>query len=396
LSQTVAATLERPRYSPGLILEDADLTAAVDYTRNLNRMLFRHLFGCGVICGLTVDASKKCGGITVTVSPGLALDGCGDPVELPRKVEITIDEKTTGQWEGDNNQKFWVVLCGKEKNCAPRSLVCEADEFDGVTQPTRIRSLAEISITRENPKCVCGCPSRADSKPNGQDGANMNMLPGAETSGRGQANGDDDPCQKEHEERDDCAADCGCGTACDCGCCVLLAEVTYDGKLDWVEKHEGIRRLVRPKMVRDHEPKRTSPPYGATSASAVTVTTDNPESPYLDVATGASMTRSEVIERFAGHLAKSGGTLERIEMAELGLAPARKPLEAEVAAKRTAITAEEAKRREEAAAEAEKARLDAEAKDKAKARADKKAEAEKAKAEADKAKAEADDAANKG
>ena len=75
-SQTVAAILERPRYSPGLILEDSDLTAAVDYTRGLSRLLFRNLFGCGVICGLTVKIDTDCG-LNVTVSPGLALDGCG-------------------------------------------------------------------------------------------------------------------------------------------------------------------------------------------------------------------------------------------------------------------------------------------------------------------------------
>jgi len=81
ISKTSVGVLERPRYSPGLILEDSDLTAAVDYTRALNRLLFRSLFGCGVVCGLTVSIGTDCG-LQVTVAPGLALDGCGDPLHL--------------------------------------------------------------------------------------------------------------------------------------------------------------------------------------------------------------------------------------------------------------------------------------------------------------------------
>ena len=120
-SQTVAAALERPRYSPGLILEDSDLTSAVDYTRSLSRLLFRNLFGCGVICGLTVKIDTDCG-LNVTVSPGLALDGCGDPVQLPSPVTIAFDKKKAEQITKDASP-FWVTLCGKEKMCQPRALL---------------------------------------------------------------------------------------------------------------------------------------------------------------------------------------------------------------------------------------------------------------------------------
>lgn len=317
LSQTVAATLERPRYAPGLILEDSDLNAAVDYTHNLNRMLFRHLFGCGVICGLTVTADETCGGITIIVSPGLALDGCGDPVELPKKVEINVDEKTALKWETQVDPKqraFWVVLCGKEKLCAPRSLVCDADDFDGVVQHTRIRAQSEITVTPVNPKCICGCPSRDVVA----DGAAMQAMAGTP---HGPAAPDDDPCQRDHERRDDCVEDCGCGTACDCGCCVLLAKVIFD-KI-WIPQHAGQRRLVRPAMVRDHEPGRTAPP----AAPA-----DDIDTGYRDAATGRSMTRAEVMERLGDYVVKSGGVLEEIRLAEVGLSPGRRALSAGVAA----------------------------------------------------------------
>ena len=56
---TGSSTLVRPRFSPGLLLRDDDLKVGVDYTRELSRLMFRSLFGCGVICGLKVEASER-------------------------------------------------------------------------------------------------------------------------------------------------------------------------------------------------------------------------------------------------------------------------------------------------------------------------------------------------
>ena len=155
-SQTVAAILERPRYSPGLILEDSDLSSAVDYTRSLSRLLFRNLFGCGVICGLTVKIDTDCG-LNVTVSPGLALDGCGDPLQLPGPVTIAYDKRKAEQIAMDA-KPFWVTLCGKEKLCQPRALVCDADDYDGATQATRIRALSEVSISSRSRNAFAAAP----------------------------------------------------------------------------------------------------------------------------------------------------------------------------------------------------------------------------------------------
>ena len=257
-SQTVAAVLERPRYSPGLILEDSDLSSAVDYTRALSRLLFRNLFGCGVICGLTVKIDVECG-LNVTVAPGLALDGCGDPLQLPAPVTIAFDKRKADQL-GTAGTNFWVALCGKEKLCQPRALVCDADDYDGATQATRIRALSEVSILFEEPKCICGCPapdasaSAAPAQP---------ALASAAAAGAVQPAAGRDPCHDEHEARVDCAEECGCGTACDCGCCVLLAKATFavgaDGNGSWTVQHKGIRRLVRAALVADREPGAPPP-----------------------------------------------------------------------------------------------------------------------------------------
>ena len=251
-SQTVAAVLERPRYSPGLILEDSDLSSAVDYTRSLSRLLFRNLFGCGVICGLTVKIDVECG-LNVTVAPGLALDGCGDPLQLPAPVTIAFDKKKADQL-GTAGTSFWVALCGKEKLCQPRALVCDADDYDGATQATRIRALSEVSILFEEPKCICGCPP---PDPQASGAPAQATLAGVAAPAR-------DPCHDEHEARVDCAEECGCGTACDCGCCVLLAKASFavaaDGTGSWTVQHKGIRRLVRAALVADREPGAPPPP----------------------------------------------------------------------------------------------------------------------------------------
>ena len=266
-SQTVAAILERPRYSPGLILEDSDLTSAVDYTRSLSRLLFRNLFGCGVICGLSVKVDRECG-LNVTVSPGLALDGCGDPVQLPSPVTIAYDKRKDEQLSKAGSA-FWVILCGKEKLCQPRALVCEADDYDGVTQATRIRALSEVSISFEEPKCVCGCPPAPEAQAAPADAAATDAATGAASSGgTAQAAPGTDPCHVEHYTRVDCAEDCGCGTACDCGCCILLAKASFAVSADapdgaWTVQHKGVRRFVRAALVPDPGGPGEKPPAPA-------------------------------------------------------------------------------------------------------------------------------------
>jgi hypothetical protein len=250
-SQTIAARLERPRYSPGLILEDSDLTSAVTYTQELSRLLFRNLFGCGVICGLGVRVEEKCG-LTITIAPGLALDGCGDPVQLVKPVAINFGEHSDGFKRAKDG--FWVSLCGKEKFCAPRALVCDADEFDAITQPTRVRSMAEVSISFKEPECVCQWD--------------------ASEANAGNTDWQIDP----HE----CHADCGFGTACDCGCCVLLAYISYladAGEFStrrWIAHHKDVRRVIRPMLGPDVEPYgQPDPPSDAPATASPETSAQN-------------------------------------------------------------------------------------------------------------------------
>jgi len=250
---TQTGALERPRYSPGLVLEASDLTAAVDYTRDLNRLLFRSLFGCGVICGLEVSVKLDCD-LLVTVNPGLALDGCGDPVNLTGQAQIRLGKKTGVLQDDDHapprQTDFWVLACYKEKSCAPRALVCDSDDLDGGTQNTRTRSAVEISVLFEPPACICGCGTFA-SKPTRQELAVL-----ASGAARNQRSRDEEypGCHDAHYNDPSCPADCGCGTACSCGCCVLLAWVHWfedDDGPRWVVLHRGVRRFVRPALIPD-------------------------------------------------------------------------------------------------------------------------------------------------
>ena len=309
-SQTVAATLERPRYSPGLILEDSDLTAAVDYTRSLSRLLFRNLFGCGVICGLTVKVDEDCG-LNVTVSPGLALDGCGDPQQLPSPVTIAFDKRKADQLKQDA-KPFWVILCGKEKLCQPRALVCEADDYDGATQATRIRALSEVTISFDAPDCICGCAnpdSTASSAstpapaPGGQadSAAAAPPTPAAAAPPAPNASGRN-TCNDDHATRLDCAEDCGCGSACDCGCCVLLARVSLVGGT-WQPLLKGVRRFVRPALIADPAPDPQATPAAQTAPPAPS---DGKTAPPVPTA-GSTQAATGDAAKDTGAAASSGG-----------------------------------------------------------------------------------------
>jgi len=227
----VASDLVRPRYAPGLVLEDIDLTAGVDYMRTLTRLLFRSLLGCGVVSGLkvTVTAGDE---LAVSVDPGLALDGCGDPIQLVKPVTVTLprtDEVLAGTDAAKTAPKrraLWVVLCGGEESYAKRELVSDAGDLDAA-EPTRIRGTAQVAVLFKRPKCLCA-----------------SVPPAAEGSPAAVAASDPAP-------------DGGCGAGCDCGCCVLLARLEWSAA-GWRAIHEGERRFVRPvpaDPIKDREKK---------------------------------------------------------------------------------------------------------------------------------------------
>src|SRR5262245_20000873 len=141
------STLVRAKFGPGMLLQHEDLEQLNIYTRELNRLMFRSLFGCGVVCGLVVSTETKCGKVTVTVGSGLALDCQGDPIYLPKSQSLVLDEECDPNLDGP----LWVVLCGTEKCCAPRTPMCSSDEDESPSACTRERDGYEIRIVRDRP-----------------------------------------------------------------------------------------------------------------------------------------------------------------------------------------------------------------------------------------------------
>jgi len=224
--------LARAKFGPGMLLQHDDLEQLNVYTRELSRLLFRSFFGCGVICGLVVNVEVWCGKVTVIVEAGIALDCCGDPVHVPETQRIVIDEHCAPDLPG----QLWVVLCGTERCCAPRTPMCASDEDEATTVCTRERDAFEIRVLRERPECVCGCPE--ESKHELLDSECKCVNPELE-------------CYVDHY-----AGKCGCNcpecSDCDCDC-ILLARLDRSGAAEnpvWTPDHR-VRRFIRPVLMRD-------------------------------------------------------------------------------------------------------------------------------------------------
>jgi hypothetical protein len=217
-----------------MLLLHEDLEQLNVYTRELNRLVFRSLFGCGVVCGLVVTTEQKCGQGRITVGAGLALTCDGDPIYVPRDQSLAIDE------ECDPNLKspLWVVLCATVKCCAPRTSMCPSDDDETTPLCTREREGWEIRVVSEEPKCVCRCKPPDDSK--------ETVL--KETECKCLAPITD--CYEDHYEGK-CSCECpDCtGGCCDC---VLLARLERPdpAQPEWTADHR-VRRFVRPVLMRD-------------------------------------------------------------------------------------------------------------------------------------------------
>lgn len=84
-----------PIFSPGILLDAADLQQSVIYTQELMHLMMRHLFSPGVVSGLGIDNLEKvkdCSDkYTFTVQPGLALDACGRPIHVPKEISVEAE-----------------------------------------------------------------------------------------------------------------------------------------------------------------------------------------------------------------------------------------------------------------------------------------------------------------
>lgn len=253
-SQKGMSTLARAKFAPGMLLQHEDLEQLNNYTRDLSRLMFRSLFGCGVICGLVVTSKPECGKLKITVDAGLALSCSGDPIEVPNSVDIWVDL----QCHPGVSKSLWVELCGTTKCCAPRTSMCESDDDESKSECTRERDGFEIKVRSERPPCVCGCPEPAKPDPATGEGSENN--PDTTFNEREDQDADycqcvkpDSPCYKDHYAG---LCGCHCANCTDCNCkCVLLVRLDRIGDTDKWSTDHSVRRFIRPVLVRDLQPE---------------------------------------------------------------------------------------------------------------------------------------------
>lgn len=220
-----SSSLEWPQFNPGQLLDDDDLNSGVTFTRELIRLLFRSLFGCGVICGLRVQPKWACNKTkwSITVTKGVALDCMGDLIELPADVVI--------QYGPDCEplpSALWVTICYVTKCCRPKDVGCSQDDATQ-PKPTRVRPGYEIRLYEKLPRCACHCATTDDGQTQAPEQpccAESNppavAAAGATTSEGATSRTTVCDCYKPHFE-----GECECGCNCEC---VIVGKITVPTK----------------------------------------------------------------------------------------------------------------------------------------------------------------------
>ena len=134
IAEGFSETLVSPLFSPGILLEAADLQRGVDYTQELMRLMVRHLFGSGVVCGLQIDIlNSTLQTFTFSITAGLALDCLGRPIHVPSDLTLThvIECART------DNKDFQILLSHRSEQCRMKETRCTPGEPSD-TVPTRL------------------------------------------------------------------------------------------------------------------------------------------------------------------------------------------------------------------------------------------------------------------
>lgn len=124
------AAFVRPQFFAGQLLTEDDLTALETYVVGKNRLHNAKLFGEGVVCGLEVSCGP-CDGTTVMVSPGYALDCCGNDLVLTCDREIDLKPLIIALREQKHGKGDCGNPCGPPKPCNDPKPDCGDNNNDG-------------------------------------------------------------------------------------------------------------------------------------------------------------------------------------------------------------------------------------------------------------------------
>jgi len=147
----------RPRYSSGMLLTEADLTAEQEYVIKKNRLHNLYLHGWGVVCGLEVLCHPTCDG-WVTVKQGYAISPCGDDIVVCEDTDFDVLKAIE---ECERQQRKHPA------DCTPRAtsqVDCDPDGCWYLTLTYKEDATRALTTLRREPEA---CPPSCDCAPRG-------------------------------------------------------------------------------------------------------------------------------------------------------------------------------------------------------------------------------------
>ena len=157
----------RTRFYNGMLLTAEHLRAEQVYHREALKRVNRNLFGSGIVCGLEVEVQPR--GLCVKVHPGVALDCCGNLIEVCNCITVDVSKECEDRYGTDCTAPDpvtsdplvitkYLVLRYVEKLSDPEQVFTPADECT----PAGEKPNSEASKIREG-YCIelwdnCPCP----------------------------------------------------------------------------------------------------------------------------------------------------------------------------------------------------------------------------------------------
>jgi hypothetical protein len=122
---------KRPRFFSGRRLTTDDFVEEQDYHLGKHRHHLQTLHGSGIVHGLQVQT--RTGGETITVQPGLAIDGHGREIHVNEEVTLAVPSKSLSS--------AWIVVEYVERSVDPVPI-----STDGNMEPSRIEEGCRIIV----------------------------------------------------------------------------------------------------------------------------------------------------------------------------------------------------------------------------------------------------------
>ncbi len=142
-----------PVFADGMVVTANDLNRAMHYPVELFQTLVRSFFGCGVVCGLSVEhystANNEDSKWCLVVHPGTALDCHGNPLKVCDRQILSL--KPEPCYCGDLPENLWIALrrCVVKEGPRDDADICD-DQTQSDTAYGRAREYVEVKVFDPN------------------------------------------------------------------------------------------------------------------------------------------------------------------------------------------------------------------------------------------------------